>query len=89
MACYLVHQLTKLRKLKPLSGYVSVCMEAHTVEAGKGSYRVHKRLGWAIQRHPAERTERGKREKGKEKEIRGGERRKKRKEVRAVTEGPL
>lgn len=60
MACYLVHQLTKLRKLKPLSGYVSICMESHTVEAGKGSYSVHKRLGWAIQRHPVERTERGK-----------------------------
>lgn len=59
MACYFAHQLTKLRKLKPLSGYVSVCMEPHTVEAGKGSYRVHKRLGWAIQRHPVERKERG------------------------------
>lgn len=83
MACYFAHQLTKLRKLKPLSGYVSVCMEPHTVEAGKGSYRVHKRLGWAIQRHPVERKERGGgRKKGKETEKRGGERRKKRRKER-------
>lgn len=73
MACYFAHQLTKLRKLNPLSGYVSVCMEPHTVEAGKESYRVHKRLGWAIQRHPVERKEGGG-EKGKETEKRGGER---------------
>lgn len=80
MACYLAHQLTKLRKLKPLSGYVSVCMEPHTEEAGKGSYSVHKRLGWAIQRHPVERTERGKK---------GRKGRKQKKGERAVTEGPL
>lgn len=92
MACYFAHQLTKLRKLKPLSGYVSVCMEPHTVEAGKGSYRVHKRLGWAIQRHPVERKERGGKEEreGNRKKGRGEEEeKKKRKEGRAVTEGPL
>lgn len=62
------------------------------MEAGKGSYRVHKRLGWAIQRHPVEKTERGKKgeREGNRKKARGEEEeKKKRKEGRAVTEGSL